>query len=287
MKIATFNPIYFGTQHLYNPEPNYGGSETVNLNHSTQFFRYDDADEFIINYLHGLNSKEPLNIISAGCSFGEEVYSYAMALDDLENEPKITGIDVSDKAIHDAKNGEYMLDDKERRMLEINCPLESKIPQTPYKDRLKRKFNKYFLSTNPQLQEYKKAEGAFKNCKFVCADLLDIDTMFQANSQDVILCRNVLYHLSNENKLKFLQHAYGILKPNGILCIEPFGHYEYDEILKEIGFVKPFPNSAKFMYLKPETEIQLHDLQKQLLLNKKPHFDDIQKCFEEDLFIHF
>lgn len=286
MKITAFNPIHFGTQHINKYEPNYGGSSTKHLCHATQFFRYDSDDEFIVTYLHGLNSKKPLNIVSAGCSFGEEVYSYAMALDDLENEPRIVGIDISPKAICGAIKGEYMLDEKERKMLEIGCPLESKIPQTPYTEQLKTKFNSYFTQTNPQFQEYKKSDEAFKNCEFICADLLDLDKMFQPNSQDVVLCRNVLYHLSNENKIKFLKQAFDILKPNGIFCIEPFAHYDYDEFLKKIGFIKPFPSSAKFMYLKPETDIKQQEYAKEMLLYKKPNFDNVQKCFNKNFFTH-
>ena len=59
------------------------------LNHTTQFFRYREMDEFITKKLKykQLFSNKPLNIISAGCSFGEEVYSYAITLNNSRKKP--------------------------------------------------------------------------------------------------------------------------------------------------------------------------------------------------------
>lgn len=275
MKINTIN-INFGTTHRYNKKeknPNIGGSSET-LNHSTQFFRYNENDEFIVNELKKRPQNKSLNIVSAGCSFGEEVYSFALALDDLPCKPKICGIDVSQKAIYGAKRGTYFLDDIERSYLEEGCSLRTYREKTPYREELKRRFNKNFKVVNSKFHEYKLEKGALCNCVFACENILALDSIFDENSQDLILCRMVLYHLSEKDSKIFFEKAYKILKPGGMLCIEPYGHYDYHKDLTSIGFEHPF-NDALFIYTKPKEKNKFANYLKQMILNNKSDFNNV------------
>ena len=185
--------------------------------------------------MYNKKEAEPLNILSAGCSTGEEVYSFAMALDDLKQKPNIVGIDISKKAIEYANSGQFMLDDSERALLENNCTLRMRRANTPRNEELKRRFSENFEQVNPKFHEYKKKDGTFKNCKFLHSNITDIERLFDENSQDVILCRMVLYHLTQQDRIEFFKQAYKLLKPGGMLCIEPFRHYDYHQEITNIG----------------------------------------------------
>lgn len=91
----------------------------------TQFFR-DEATfnflktTFLPNLLKSKASGETLRVWIPACSSGEEAYSFAMLLAELQEDKtdkipiKIFATDLSDQAIHDARNGEYSQSDIEK-----------------------------------------------------------------------------------------------------------------------------------------------------------------------------
>ncbi len=271
------NPIglNFGTTRIYKQErnPNLNSNEE-NLCCYTGFFRYNENDEFILQKLREKDDNRPLRIVSAGCSYGEEVYSFALALNDLKNKPQIFGIDISQNAIQGAKKGVYMLDSVERSFLEENYNGVSHRPMTPFREEIKRRFNQHFKQTNPTTCEYTLKKDEFYNCSFGCANILNIDSMFEENSQDLILCRMVLYHLSDEDKKEFFKKAYKVLKPNGMLALMPLEHYSYEKTLLELGFIQPY-KEAKSIFVKPKEDIDVYKYIKDSILNNKSDFNNI------------
>ena len=83
----------------------------------------------------------------------------------------------------------------------------------------------------------------FKNGRFQKKSILDIEKDFGKNSQNCILCRFVLYHLTKDDIKKFAQQAYNTLKPGGILCLEPTGYPKYQNELTALGFTQPYPEA--------------------------------------------
>lgn len=273
MKLNLAQNINFKTNHydIYDINPSANPNENF-LNHTTQFFRYFGEDEFITNLLR--NKKHPLNIVSAGCSYGEEVYSYALALENLAQKPNIVGIDASKTVIEEAKKGIYMLDNRERELLEENCTLYPRRQPTLYSRELKRRFSENFESTNPKFHEYKKKDNTFENCSFIQGNIIDLTSYFKESSQDLILCRMVLYHLTQEERIEFFKQAYKVLKPEGMLCIEPFGHYNYHQEITSAGFEHPY-NNALFIYIKPKKEFDNIKFLKDSILHNKSNFNNI------------
>ena len=270
MKISPISNLNFKAIHECSFETNYN-PETPRLVHTSFFFRYNDVDDFIAKKLEQRQKlqKEPLNILSAGCSFGEEVYSYALALKHLKKQPNILGIDLSSESIAGARLGEFELDINEREMLQEDFSLPRIENQTPRRIELKRRFNDSFVCTNKRKGIFLKNPESFKNCSFKQADILKLDEHVEIGSQDAILCRYVLYHLKREDVPKFAQQAYRALKPGGLLCIEPNNYPKYQFQLIDAGFVQPY-KAAPCIFKKPEIT-----LIKNLILNNKLYFNNI------------
>ncbi len=178
--------------------------DDVMLNHYTYFFRYYRDDESIRDYILDTYSDKPeINLLCAGCSSGEEAYSWAMILDDYKDKVKISAFDKSDECISTAKNGTYKLDGIEEYRL-----LDERNSHSSFEKECYRKFHKYFKPTDKK-DCYQLDNEAFKNCRFFSGDLANTDEYFKPDSLDVIFCRNVLYHFTNYHA-KLSQHEYMI-----------------------------------------------------------------------------
>jgi chemotaxis protein methyltransferase CheR len=149
-----------------------------------------------------------LNVWSAGCSSGEEVYTLGMVINSFFEQHKgyrykILGTDISRRMLEKASKAIYPLKDVE------NIPLHLK------KRYLLKNKNKEIpkIRIVPELRE--KTQFAYLN---FMAHKFDLDQMF-----DIVFCRNVLIyferHIQKEVLLKILAH----IKPNGYLFL---GHSE-------------------------------------------------------------
>lgn len=226
------------------------------LNHTTDFFRYnfsnsDLTDEFLIDYLSDLQTKKPISIVSAGCSYGEEPYSYAIGLQHLEPKVQISAFDVSKKVIECAKKGVYVLDEYEKKYFS-----EPDDTYDDFKKEIIANFKENFECIDEENQKYKLKDGCLNNCNFFQADIRDISKHYKANSQDLILCRNVLYHLENvafdapDEFQDVFEQLYDIVKPNGLVCLDSYEYDIYDEYMKKEGFIQPF-EERPWIYKKP------------------------------------
>jgi len=256
--IKPYNNISFKAQHK-NTMEHISSVGSGYLNHTTSFFRYNQdkykqTDKFLIEYLREKANKNPLTILSAGCSFGEEVYSYALGLNNLNPKPKIVGIDASQTAINEAKKGMYTLNDFEKWYLVKNNTWYDK----EFRDEMRKEFSKNFEYFDEENKTYKLRTGSLNNCDFLNIDIQKLVNNFRANSQDCILCRYVLYHLTSlsfekpDEYNEIFMQLFDILKPGGILCLNSDEYDMYDEKLLETGFVH-FDNERPWLYQKPKT----------------------------------
>jgi chemotaxis protein methyltransferase CheR len=179
--------------------------------HETSFFRdqrpFDLLQTKILPDFFGkgqnhLESSHPgLQIWSAACSTGQEVYSLGMIIAELlGSEMKrwnitITGTDISDIAISKARLGLYTSYEVER-----GVPLTLR--------------QKYFESQGDLLKISAdlQAISLFKKMNLLAAS--------EGNGlYDIILCRNVAIYFNPENRRRLFEKIAACLRPDGILII--------------------------------------------------------------------
>ncbi|MBQ8475812.1 hypothetical protein IJ531_02005 [bacterium] len=172
----------------YHPHEYKKGSTSGLLIHESYFYRDPITDSFVENYiLTHIKSDRKMNVVSAGCSAGEELYSIAAKLDYIQDRLNLEGFDLSEEIINEAKNGIYELTRYEDYFINDSANVEHRA-----------QFYKYFLPVRYKQvgNFYKMREDAFPNCKFFTGDVSDIDKYYEKDSVDVLLFRNVLYHLT-------------------------------------------------------------------------------------------
>jgi chemotaxis protein methyltransferase CheR len=183
--------------------------------HETHFFRENGHFEFLsatglpalVN--RGSGTDVPLNIMSAACSTGEEVYSAACTIEEFAavNSYRnfryyITGTDLSSNVINTAAKGIYETDD-------IN--------------RVPVKYRKYFMkSRNSSHKLIRVIPEIRTRTRFIEMNLLDDSFTFDCIF-DIIFCRNVMIYFSKENQRKVVEHLCRFLHPGGYLLV---GHSE-------------------------------------------------------------
>ncbi len=141
-----------------------------------------------------------LNIWSAACSTGQEVYSIAIILKELLQDInswtiKLLGTDISDAAVAQSSYGKY-------NHTEISRGLQQA--------QLTKYFNKD--GTAWRIKDEIRSMAVFRK-----QNLLEFFSGLQ--KFDIILCRNVAIYFSQENRRIMFDRIASQLKPNGILII--------------------------------------------------------------------
>ena len=172
----------------------------------TAFFR----DAILWNYLRGdllpsLKSKKQLSVLHAGCSTGEEVYSMALLLEELQlrQTTRTVACDINYQFLSIAKEGKYTLP--------AIRDFEAQATDAGISQRVLRKF------------VMRPTEGTISFDK----DLLQHTSFEQKNiitdkinaTHDIIFCRNVLIYFNKTAKLKVLNQLAKQLNPGGILIL--------------------------------------------------------------------
>ena len=188
-------------------------------------------------------NKSDKKIIDLGCGNG-----YIPIFLTLRTKAKITGIDCSKVAIKGAKKGHYKLDTTEIDYLTLYHP-----DAGDYQKRAQEEFAKNFKWNRTEQPIYDKKKMHLLNCDFRQEDVSNIGDLFEKNSQDLILCRYVLYHIPN---IEELYNVFGqfekILKPGGLLCLNDIEAKYYKEALLTLGFIQPHKNYP-WIFEKPKT----------------------------------
>ncbi|WP_457644529.1 CheR family methyltransferase [Persephonella sp.] len=206
---------------------------TITVN-ETYFFRekyqFDTLIQHIIPELdRKLPPEETINILSAPCSSGEEIYSIAIYLLEEGRYIKkrnfmLLGIDIDSNMIKKAKEGIYNL---------------RSLQQVP-----KFIIQKYFQKEG---KFYRVKEFLRKSVNFKVVNILDKHKMKRLGKFDVIFCRNMLIYFDERNRREALSTFYNILKKDGYLFL---GHAE--SIPSEFSLFKQVKIGESYLYKKTE-----------------------------------
>jgi chemotaxis protein methyltransferase CheR len=179
---------------------------TVN---ETYFFREDYQLRGFLGQLLPALAREVgprgrLNIWSAGCSTGEEVYSIAaLVLESslfTQSEVRIFGSDISRRCVAAARRGVYGA---------------SAFRQTPYELR-----RRYFIERPDGVHVSDELRAL---CAFGQLNLLNPEKAAVVGRVHVIFCRNVLIYFDNAARRRVIEMFYERLLPGGFLLL---GHSE-------------------------------------------------------------
>ncbi|MBF0376095.1 MAG: protein-glutamate O-methyltransferase CheR [Desulfamplus sp.] len=144
--------------------------------------------------------KPAIRLWSAANSTGQEIYSIAMALDEIGITPqkyqiKLLGTDISDAAIAQASYGRY-------NKFEVARGLEPK------------RLNKYFTQDG----DYWKIKDEIR--AMVQFQKMNLMKPFVGLGKfDIILCRNVMIYFTEEDRRKIYANIAKVLEPDGYLII--------------------------------------------------------------------
>jgi chemotaxis protein methyltransferase CheR len=177
--------------------------------HETYFFREQYqleafSEEILPQLAARLERQRRIQVWSAGCSTGEEVYTIAMLL--LESglfkgwNIRVMGSDISRKVLATARAAVYG-----ENSFRTTTPL------------LRRK---YFVETGGR---WTVREDVRALCSFGQLNLVSTERFRVLGPQDVIFCRNVLMYLSQEARHRVVEAFYDRLTPGGFLLL---GHSE-------------------------------------------------------------
>lgn len=144
--------------------------------------------------------KTPLRILSAACSTGQEIYSVAIVLQELLQDPskysvKLVGTDISDAAIAQASAGKYNKFEIERGLA-------------------KDKLSKYFTSVGGywKIKDPIRAMANFRKINLM-------QPFTGVGKYDIILCRNVAIYFTMEDRKRLFNKLAQALEPDGYLII--------------------------------------------------------------------
>lgn len=193
---------YFG-------EISYNELENIILENYTigesYFFRDKDLWEFLKQYLLR-DKKQTYNVLSLGCSRGEEVYTFSFIINDTDKDYKITGVDASFERIKQAKEGKY----KEWSVRKLT----------------KSDINKYFEKKG----DYYFVKDKFK--KHIKFETANITNYIKNNDKyDIIFLRRVLIYFTEMQIKSILKNIKTSLNDNGLLIL---GHGEFYPYLTKL-----------------------------------------------------
>lgn len=178
-------------------------------NNYTEFFRniltFAHLEQWIIpNLIEKKYGKSELRIWSAGCSTGEEAYSIAMILENINLKRKekvryrIIATDINESALKEANIGIYN---------------ESDISKIRVND-----LKEYFFKSG---KKYRINEELKKNIIFTRYDLLDNMTSCPQESIfgsfDLVMCCNLLFYYNMDHQKQILEKLVNAMDENGFL----------------------------------------------------------------------
>lgn len=196
----------------------------------TRFFRDPEALALAVQHVQARlaesHGSEPLNVLSAGCASGEEVWSLALlfrqALGEAAAEQvRIQARDISLAALAQARSGCYAA----RRLQDV--PASSRT----------------FFEGEPDGQ-YSVRQAQLPAVQFQQHNLLNP----LAGRFDVIVCQNVLIYFQPDQRRRVVQHLVDALQPGGLLITAP-GEIRYGQ---NIGLQR-YPHPAVQAWLRCKT----------------------------------
>jgi chemotaxis protein methyltransferase WspC len=201
----------------------------------TWFFRDIECFNYLKYYISEnrdkINSKNPLKILSAPCSTGEEPYSVAILAFECglsQDEIQIVSIDISRESLNYAANGLYR------------------------KSSFRNEFNdfqdKYFVLSGEYfcISDKIKEIVTFKEANIVKSNFIEYQSSF-----NIIFCKNLLIYLNDEARMVVLDNINRLLSDNGTLLvglseINFFTRNGFEQIKHDMAFAcrKKMENNA-------------------------------------------
>jgi chemotaxis protein methyltransferase CheR len=158
---------------------------------------FEDLSKIVLPELVAQKKGMPLQVWSAGCSYGAEAYTIAMLLNEMDPIPpyRIKGTDLDLTVIARANQASFTAAD-----------MNGVSPERK---------KKFFM----QLDEdtFMPMPKLRQNVMFSQHDLLSTD--YPSDTYDLILCRNVVIYFTDEAKDRIYQNFYKALRPDGILFV--------------------------------------------------------------------
>ena len=180
----------------------------------THFFREDfhfvDLKDRVLPSF--VNSREEIQMYCSAASTGEEPYSMAMTVKEVDPSLKasITATDIDTDVLQQAANGIYRFQKSSKEFPEWIKP------QKYFKRRIQKNLvgDEVLIKVNDELK---------KMVSFGQMNLNDNNYPFLKKQFDVVFCRNVLIYFSVEDQNEILKKLFALLKVGGTLYI---GHSE-------------------------------------------------------------
>jgi len=180
----------------------------------THFFREDfhfvDLKDRVLPTF--VNSHDEIQMYCSAASTGEEPYSMAMTVKEVDPSLKasITATDIDTNVLQQAANGIYRFQKSSKEFPEWIKP------QKYFKRRIQKNLvgDEVLIKVNDELK---------RMVTFGQMNLNDENYPFQKKQFDVVFCRNVLIYFSVEDQNSILKKLFSLLKVGGTLYI---GHSE-------------------------------------------------------------
>ena len=233
--ITDFSEYYRYVRHHPKAEPELERAAEVLTTYETYFFREAYqlralADEV----LPGIRSRSlargsrRLDIWSAGCSSGEEVYSIAMVVEATGLfdgwDVRVFGNDISRRVLRKARDATYG-----------TASFRSMLPE----------YEKFFITTEQGKQVHPKIRSM---CHFGHLNLMNQRQAAIVGLVDVTFCRNVLIYFDDASRKKALDTIYNRLQRGGYLFLghsESLLHsstaFEITQLKTDIVYRRPIP----------------------------------------------
>ena len=140
---------------------------------------------------------QPLRVLSIGCGAGEEAYTLAMSLHDLDPHSRIDAIDISAERLQQALTGHYG---------------DWSMRSTPGSQRRR------WFTRDDGFHEI--AAVLRSRVRFEQRNLCEADAAFWSGPRyDLVLCRHVLMHLETSAVERAINHIAQVLQPGGWLFL--------------------------------------------------------------------
>lgn len=205
------------------------GQLTVN---ETYFFREPEqlkllTDVLIPQVLAQKTNQQPVRILSAGCSSGEEPYSLVMALHQIygERTAELFQIDAGD------------LD--QNVLNKAESALYSKFSFRGVDDAVRQRYFK------PQKRGYKLASYISEQVNFYSLNLLAAQYPAQISNYDIIFFRNVSIYFDLEARLRIQRKFYSLMNSQSILLLG-----SAETLANDLGIFELVEDSGQYFFIK-------------------------------------
>lgn len=206
---------------VYNKELKQKTLDFVTVN-ETYFFRELQQLKEAVYYIKSLD--RPTSVLSAPCSSGEEVYSFAiLAAMNAVKDLHITGVDINQEVIEECKRGVY-----EGRTLDRLGEAEKR---------------RYFTNEGPA---YKVKKQELCYCRFDLCNVFE-DKFLKLGKFDVILSRNMMIYFDYESRVNLMQRFHKIANTDA-----RFYAGNSDQVPETPYFTKVFVPRGSSYYVKNE-----------------------------------